>query len=92
LRKESVMAQMDEKGIQCRPFFHPLSSLPAYEHFEHARTARERNRISYRLSPYGLNLPSALNMTQAKVKYVCDALKEILNQPGLACASREEVS
>jgi len=91
LRKETVMAQMNERGIQCRPFFHPLSSLPAYNHSEQARMARERNRTSYRLSPYGVNLPSGLNMTQSKVKFVCDVLKEILNRPVLTCASREEV-
>src|SRR5262249_19308185 len=30
LRKEAVGAALSEHGIDTRPFFHPLSSLPAY--------------------------------------------------------------
>jgi perosamine synthetase len=74
-KKEHLMELMREKNIDCRPFFYPLSSLPAYEHLDQAREARQRNRISYQISPYGINLPSGLNMTEEKVSYVCAALK-----------------
>jgi perosamine synthetase len=76
--KERLMQAMDRKNIDCRPFFHPLSSLPAYATLGQAEQARQRNRISYRISPYALNLPSGLNMTLEKVRYVCAALKEIV--------------
>jgi perosamine synthetase len=78
MRKENLMELMAGKGIDCRPFFHPLSSLPAYQHLEHSKQARNRNIISYRLSPYGINLPSGFNMTDQKVRYVCNVIKEIL--------------
>ncbi len=80
LSKETLMARMSDKNIDCRPFFHPLSSLPAYDHLEAARQARQRNRVSYQISPYGLNLPSGMDMTAEKVRYVCDALREILRR------------
>jgi perosamine synthetase len=80
ITKEHLMTRMSEKNIDCRPFFHPLSSLPAYGHLEQARQACQRNRVSYQISPYGLNLPSGMNMTEEKVHYVCDALKEILRK------------
>lgn len=76
--KETLMQAMSEKNIDCRPFFHPLSSLPAYATLKQAQQSRQRNRISYQVSPYALNLPSGLNMTREKVRYVCECLKEIL--------------
>ena len=78
VKKDRMMELMSEKHIECRPFFYPLSSLPAYEKLDQARQARRRNRVSYEISPYGVNLPSALNMTEEKVKYVCDALRSVL--------------
>ena len=30
LQKESLIDLTSESGIECRPFFYPLSSLPAY--------------------------------------------------------------
>ena len=78
LKKEALMTLMAEKGIDCRPFFYPLSSLPAYQRLKQAKQAQRRNKISYQLSPYGLNLPCGMNMTEEKVGYVCDTLKSIL--------------
>jgi perosamine synthetase len=78
LRKEQVMDLMSAEGIDCRPFFHPLSSLPAYRTTATAQGASARNPVSYRISPYGLNLPSGLNLTRTLVARVCDALRRIL--------------
>lgn len=78
ISKERLMELMSEKNIDCRPFFHPLSSLPAYQDLEQAKQAGQRNKVSYQISPYGINLPSGMSMTEEKVKYVCDALKSIL--------------
>jgi perosamine synthetase len=75
-----LMALFSQQNIDCRPFFHPLSSLPAYAKLEQAREARKRNLASYALSPYGLNLPSGMNITAEKAKYVCDTLKAILHR------------
>jgi perosamine synthetase len=82
IRKDRLMQLMSEKNIDCRPFFHPLSSLPAYEHLEQAKQARLRNRVSYQIGPYGINLPSAMNMTEEKIRYVCETLKEIVGEHG----------
>jgi perosamine synthetase len=78
LTKEALMEAMSERGVDSRPFFHPLSSIPAYRDTEQAARARGRNHVSYRLTPYGLNLPSGLNMTREKVGVVCDALEDVL--------------
>jgi perosamine synthetase len=78
LKKETLMTLMSEKGIDCRPFFYPLSSLPAYQNLEQAKRAQQRNKNAYKISPYGLNLPSGLSMTKEKVEHVCDVLKAII--------------
>jgi perosamine synthetase len=78
IKKERLMELMSARNIDCRPFFYPLSSLPAYQRLKQAKQAQRRNKTSYQLSPYGLNLPCGMNMTEEKVGYVCDTLKSIL--------------
>jgi len=78
LKKEALITLLDKHGIDSRPFFFPLSSIPAFANHPQAELARQRNKISYALSPYGINLPSGLYLTQEKVNYVANALKEIL--------------
>jgi perosamine synthetase len=76
--KEKLLPALREQGIDGRPFFYPLSALPAYESFPTAAAARERNVASYAVSPYGVNLPSALSLTQEQVELVVDKLKAIV--------------
>ena len=78
LSKEELIAALGQEGIDSRPFFYPLSSMPAYASWPQAQGARSRNRVAYNLSPRGVNLPSALSLTQEKVRYVCDRLRRIL--------------
>lgn len=80
LRKERMIELLAKKNIDCRPFFYPLSFLPAYEKLESAKQARQRNMISYEISPYGINLPCGMSMTEEKVGYVCDTVKDILKK------------
>jgi dTDP-4-amino-4,6-dideoxygalactose transaminase len=38
----------------------------------------ERNRTAHRLTPYGVNLPSALRLEREDVTRVCRELKNVL--------------
>jgi perosamine synthetase len=78
LTKEALMPLLAQQGVDSRPFFHPLSSIPAYRETEQAQRARQRNAVSYRLSPYGVNLPSALLLTRDDVHRACSALRSAL--------------
>ncbi|MEJ1968824.1 MAG: DegT/DnrJ/EryC1/StrS family aminotransferase [Rhizomicrobium sp.] len=73
-----VMAQLEEQGIDSRPFFHPLSSLPAYREYPSAQGARERNPVAYEIAACGINLPSGLQLTRPDVDRVCDVLANVL--------------
>jgi perosamine synthetase len=76
-----LMEALDREAIDTRPFFHPLSALPAYSQTVEAERARTRNAIAYDVSPLGLNLPSALTLTEAQVDRVCDSLMRALRGP-----------
>jgi perosamine synthetase len=76
--KEKLVPTLRAHGIDTRPFFYPLSMQPAYEGFPTAATARERNVSSYAISPYGVNLPSALSLTEEQVVLVASKLKMLL--------------
>ncbi len=76
--RDRVMARLGESGIDTRPFFHPLSSLPALQDRGEAVRARVRNSFAYELAPRGLNLPSAASLTPEQVERVCVALREAL--------------
>jgi perosamine synthetase len=80
LRKEDLLERFREAAIDTRPFFHPLSSLPAYAATEEARAASERNRVAYEISPRGINLPSALNLTRGDVERVAERFRELLQR------------
>jgi perosamine synthetase len=84
VQKDALQELLGLRGIDSRPFFRPLSALPAYQELPQAREAQERNRVSYRLSPYGINLPSGLNMDEPKVARVCDALAAVIQAAAMA--------
>jgi perosamine synthetase len=76
--KERLGAALAQDGIDTRPFFYPLSSLPAYADTPHAAVAAERNRVAYDIAPRAINLPSALNLTPEQVEFVCRRLQQTL--------------
>ncbi|MFC1623844.1 DegT/DnrJ/EryC1/StrS family aminotransferase [Candidatus Omnitrophota bacterium] len=77
LDKEKAMEKLAKLDIPSRPFFYPLSSLPAYPGY------RERyeplNPVAYDISSRGINLPGALNLTEDHINTVCEGIKTILN-------------
>jgi len=78
IEKEQLMALLGERDIDTRPFFYPLSMLPAYENSKQAQLAQKDNQIAYQISPYGVNFPSALSLTEEQVNYVCGVLRDLL--------------
>jgi perosamine synthetase len=75
LPKLRLMELLGESNIDVRPFFFPLSSLPAYKAMGGEAVWRGRNPVAYRLSAQAVNLPSALNLTRDDVSRVAAALK-----------------
>jgi perosamine synthetase len=80
INKKQLIERLSQHGIDSRPFFHPLSSIPAYEDSEQAHWARSRNKVAYSISPYAVNLPSALSLTQEDIQEVCHIIRRCLEQ------------
>lgn len=78
--KESLGRALQAEGIDTRPFFYPLSAMPAFASERRTLEARERNPVAYAISPYGLNLPSSLSLTEAQVDFVCRTLVDFLRR------------
>jgi perosamine synthetase len=76
--KFELMDDLRSRGIDSRPFFDPLSSLDAYSDRPQAAAARAKNSTAYALAQTGINLPSALNLTEDDVAFVCGQLADSL--------------
>ena len=80
LDKFALMKALDERNIDSRPFFSPLSTLPAFDDRPASKrfvTAGDRGQSIARC---GVNLPSGYNMTEARVDLVSRAVREILTE------------
>jgi perosamine synthetase len=78
LNKQEAMDGLAALGIPSRPFFYPLSSLPAYSGFKE-KYARQNVR-SYDISERGINLPGAMNLDEEQLSAICEAVKKLLSK------------
>jgi perosamine synthetase len=74
--RDRATEELPALGLPARPFFYPLSSLPAYPGREAA--GRRDNPTAYDLSERGLCLPSALNLTEDDLDQVGRAIRRLL--------------
>jgi perosamine synthetase len=68
--RDRLRAVMEEAGIETRPVFYPVHSMPMY-----ARSYR-RMPIAERIASCGINLPSYPELTESQIDYICDIIKE----------------
>jgi perosamine synthetase len=78
--KSLAMDALAAAGIDSRPFFHPLSSIPAYADSEGARSAAGRNATAYRIAAHGINLPSGLGLSEDDVDRVCSVVRSLVQR------------
>jgi perosamine synthetase len=76
--KTALAEHLAARDIATRPFFHPLSAIPAYAHLPGRADAAKRNPVAYELGERGINLPSALRLTDDDVEIVCNAVLSFL--------------
>lgn len=78
LDKFAVMAELDKRNIDSRPFFSPLSSLSAFNDRPASKRFLTPEDAGQAIAAYGVNLPSGYNMTEDRVETVCAAVREIV--------------
>jgi len=71
INKEKLIKEFKKFNIQTRPFFYPLSSLPAIK-------AKADTPIAVDISSRAINLPCGLNITNEQIDYICNSLLKIL--------------
>jgi perosamine synthetase len=70
-----MVDELRKRGIEARPFFYPLSSLPAIN-------CEADTPVSFDISQRAINLPCSLKMSKNEVFYVCSVFTEILSKRG----------
>lgn len=81
IQKTELMEKLQNRGVGIRPFFYPLSSIPALIKQGYSTDeGRLKNPMSYDISSRGFNLPSPMNITETEIKYVAVELKKLLHQ------------
>jgi perosamine synthetase len=68
--RNQVMAGLRRRGIETRPLFYPLHTLPMYD-------TGQRLPVAEWIGLTGMNLPSGSGLTPDEVDIVCDALIDI---------------
>jgi perosamine synthetase len=71
INKEKLIKEFKKYNIQVRPFFYPLSSLPAIN-------CKADTPVSFDISSRSINLPCGLNITEKAVDYISNILIKIL--------------
>ncbi len=79
LTGRELMDALERRKIESRPFFHPLSTLPAFADGPGAAEAT-KNVVARDISPRAINLPSALLLTESHVDRVCESLLNIIDR------------
>lgn len=78
MTKKKAMEELEKMGLPARPFFYPLSSLPAYPGYKDKYF--ENNPVAYDISSRGLNLPCAFNLTEDQIDVYCNSIRKILGR------------
>lgn len=72
--RDALMARLAERGVETRPFFYPIHTLPMYAE----EAARAHLPVAESLAARGVNLPSGAGLTRDDVAYVAAAVRESL--------------
>ena len=76
MSRDVALQELPKFGVPTRPFFYPLSSLPAYPQRE--EEGKQNNPVAYDISSRGINLPCALNLTEKDLDTVAAGTKKLL--------------
>ena len=75
INKHDFIDMMAEEGVPIRPFFYPLTSIPAFDMKE---SYVDKNPISYEISRRGVNLPGAPTLSDDDIMFICSKIKKVL--------------
>ena len=75
LSRDELMAALRERGVDTRPFFRAIHTMPCHY--------RERSLpVAENLAARGINLPSSVKLTEEQIDYICQQIIELGQQGG----------
>lgn len=74
LSRDELMKQLAAAGVETRPFFYPLHTLPMYAGAQQGRPLP----VAERLGAQGINLPSFSTLDDEAIDYICESLCAIV--------------
>jgi perosamine synthetase len=77
LKRDELMVALRERGIDSRPFFVPMHSLPHIAKYKTYSRDGEGCPHATRLGAQGLNLPSGSNLEESDVQLISNIIKEL---------------
>jgi perosamine synthetase len=75
MTRDRALEEIPKLGLPVRPFFYPLTSLPA---FDREAEGRASNPVAYDVSERGITLPCALNLTETNLDHYARGLRRLL--------------
>jgi perosamine synthetase len=70
LDRDDILLTLKNKGIDSRPFFYPVSCMPAFSRFGH------HDPSSHDIAAHGFNLPTYLDLKESDIEEICRSLIE----------------
>jgi perosamine synthetase len=74
--RDSLSRSLEEEGIETRPLFSPVHTMPMYAE------RGEVHPVAERLAPRGINLPSWPGLQRAQVRHICEVVRTALERCG----------
>ena len=74
--KEYIMDELGKLGLPSRPFFYPLTLLPAFG--ANTKQGQANSPIAYDISSRGINLPCAYSLTEQQITRMSNGIKQVL--------------
>jgi perosamine synthetase len=68
--RDALRTKLFEKGIETRPLFYPVHTMPMYS------TKYEKHPVAENIGWRGINLPSWPGLTKEQVDYICESIRE----------------
>lgn len=75
LDARTMVARLNDLGIDARPFFHPLHQMPPYVEYG----TRGSYPVSTQLAESGISLPSSPSLDSDRITYIAEVLQRLLS-------------
>lgn len=70
LDRDTLRLKLRDAGIETRPFFYPVHTLPMYQ-------TGQSLPVAEALARRGINLPSGATLTPEQIDYICDVINNL---------------